>query len=110
MNAGIAQQKRDRIGADAEKGGMTKRQQPGIAEQQIEAERGDGGDQSIGQQLRLIEADIGRQQRQQHEHDGGGREQQQFGPILDLADGGGCHHAVPNKPVGLTSSTTAAMR
>src|SRR5262249_44525789 len=110
MNAGIAQQKRDRIGADAEKGGMTKRQQPGIAEQQIEAERGDGGDQSISQELRLIEADVGRQQRQQHEHDGGGGEQQQFGPILGVAQGDGCHHAVPNGRGGWPRSTRPAMR
>src|SRR5262245_59869295 len=108
MNAGIAQQERDRIGADTEEGGMTERQQPGIAEQQIKTERGDGGDQAIGQKLRLVEADIGWQQRQQYEEDSR-RRQQQFGPIVDAADVG-CHHAVPNSPVGLTSSTTAAMR
>src|SRR5262245_18649750 len=109
MNAGIAQQEGDRIGADAEEGGMTKRQQPGIAEQQIKAERGDGGDQSIGQELRLIEADIVWQQRQQYEDDSRGGQQQQFGPIAEAGEGGG-RHAVPNRPVGLTSSTTAAMR
>jgi hypothetical protein len=109
MNAGIAQQERDRIRANAEEGGMTERQQPGIAEQQIKTERGDGGDQPISQELRLIETDIGRQQRQQQEDDSCGGEQQQFGPIPDAADVG-CHHAVPNRPVGLTSSTTAAMR
>ena len=86
---------------------MTKRQQPGIAEQQIEPERGNGGDQTIDEQLRLVQADKRRQQREQDEDDGRGGEQQQFG--LHAADVG-CHHAVPNSPVGLTSSTTAAMR
>ena len=88
---------------------MTERQQARITEQQIEAERGNGGDQTVGQKLRLVEADIERQQRQQHEDQSRGREQQQFGTIRDAADVR-CHHAVPNNPVGLTSSTTAAMR
>ena len=88
---------------------MAEREQPGVAEQQIEAERGDGGDQAVGQELRLIEADIGRQQRQHDEHDDRRRCQQQLGTVRDQAHVG-LHHALPNSPVGLTSSTTAAIR
>ena len=58
VDAGVAQQERDAIGADAEEGGMAEGQQSGIAEQKVEPERRDGGDQPIGEELDLIEADI----------------------------------------------------
>ena len=71
---------------------MTERQQPGVAEQKIEAERGDGGNQAIGQELRLVEADMKRQQRQHDKDDSGGHKQHELGTIRDAADVG-CHHA-----------------
>ena len=73
MDAGIAQQERDRVGADTEKSGMAERQKAGIAEQEIETERGDRRDQAVGQELRLIEPDIEGKQRQRDEHENGRR-------------------------------------
>jgi hypothetical protein len=49
---------------------MAEREQTGIAKQQIEAERRDGGDQAVGQKLRLIKPDIGRQQRKNDDNAG----------------------------------------
>ena len=109
VDAGVAQQERDRIGADAEERGMTEGQQPGVSQQEIEAERSDRRDQSIGQELDLIEADIERKQPQCDEDDGRRGRQHQLGTIRDLAHAG-FHHALPNSPVGLTSSTMAAIR
>jgi hypothetical protein len=109
VDAGVAQQERDAVGADAEKGGMTERKEPGIAEQEIEAERRDGGDQPIGQELDLIEADIRRKQCQDHENERRRRCQHQLRAIGDYARLR-FHHALPNRPVGLTISTTAAIR
>src|SRR5262249_4478135 len=70
MDIEVPQQERDRVGADAEEGGMAERQEAGITEQEIEAERGDGCDQAVGQELRLIEIDDLRDQRQREESDG----------------------------------------
>jgi hypothetical protein len=54
MGAEMLRHERDTIGADAEVGRVSERQQPGIAEQQVEPERGDCRDQAVGQELNLI--------------------------------------------------------
>jgi hypothetical protein len=43
---------------------MTERKKPGVAKQKIEAERRDRGDQTVGQELNLIEAGNERDQSQ----------------------------------------------
>src|SRR2546422_7906889 len=42
------------VGARAEVGGMPEREQPGVAEQEIEPERGDRERQAVGEKLGLI--------------------------------------------------------
>src|SRR5262249_59055809 len=87
---------------------MPEREQPGVAEQKVEAERGNGGDQAIDEELRLVEAGDQRHQgeRNQDCERGGGKRELR----AKRGRGAGVHHAPPNKPVGLTSSTSAAIR
>jgi hypothetical protein len=88
---------------------MSEREEPGIAEQKIEPERRNGGNQSIGKELDLIKPDEMRKQSQKRQNHDGCNEQQQFGAVAGRARLG-AHHALPNSPVGLTRSTIAAMR
>ena len=85
---------------------MSERQQASVAEQQIEAERGDSRDQAVGQKLCLINADKGGQQDQHDQHGGRRRGQPYFRAILQPTH----HHALPYSPVGLIISTAAAIR
>jgi hypothetical protein len=109
MPAEMLDREGDGISADAEIGGMSERQQASIAEQQVEAECGDRRDQAVDHQLELIGGDKARNQ-DQHDEDRHGRghelEQRALWELLGV----GRHHAVPNRPVGRTSSTRAAIR
>src|SRR5262249_40403557 len=105
--AKILHHERNGVGADAEIGGMAERQQTGVAEQQVESERGDRRDQTVGEEPHLIDPDAAwreRQQEQDYRCRAGEPEQRAIARRVCL------HHAVPNKPVGRTSSTPAAIR
>src|SRR6267143_1062235 len=72
---------------------MPEREQPGVAEQEIEPERSDRQGEAVGEELRLIRPREGR-----HE----GKNDQ---------DGNGELHAfLPKRPVGRMRSTIAAIR
>ena len=68
-----------------------------------------GGDHPVGEELGLVEADERRQQRQRDQHERGRSRQHQLAAIRDPAYVG-LHDVLPNSPVGLTSSTAAAIR
>src|SRR5216684_484867 len=109
MRAEVLDHEGNGVGADAEIGGMAEREQAGVAEQQVESERGDRRDQAVDQKLHLIGVDEARQQEQQQQdrrRRGGELEHGAIARSFEI----GLHHAVPNRPVGLTSSTRAAMR
>src|SRR5271165_1677345 len=110
MDAEPLQQKSDCVRAEPEIGRVAERQQSGVTEQQIEAERRDRHDQAISQQLRLVEPEeLGH--RGQHKEDDRTPDIRPK-PRIELRqrDRRGLHHAVPNNPVGLAISTTAAIR
>src|SRR5262249_45181735 len=90
-------------------GGMAERQQAGVAEQQIEAERGDRRDQAIGQKLHLIGIDERRQQNK-HEQDRRRRRGELARRAVPRRLQIRFHHAVPNKPVGRTSTARGAIK
>src|SRR2546422_1455178 len=81
------------VGARAEVGGMPEREQPGVAEQEIEPERGDRERQAVGEELGLIRA-------RDHGHQGKN----------DQDGNGELHVFLPNRPVGRMRSTMAAIR
>ena len=56
----------DRIGAQAEEGGVAERHQPGEAEQQVEAHGEDREDEDLGDQRARI---VGQQERQRQQHE-----------------------------------------
>src|SRR5690242_12435325 len=85
---------------------MAKGKQACVTEQQIEPERCDRIDQSVGEQLRLIDVDESRQRHERNEHrDRAGDDQPCRGSGAVLH-----RHALPNRPVGFISRTRAAIR
>jgi hypothetical protein len=78
-------------------------EQAGVAEEEIEAEGGDGHDEAVGEQRGLVGLDQPREKREDHE-DGDD-------PPQDAHRGQGERaHGRPKTPAGRMSSTTAAMR
>src|SRR5712692_1817792 len=110
MDAEITHYEGDRVGAEAEVGGVAEREHAGIAEQEIESERRDGHDQAIGEQLCLISTDEMRQRQQDERNRDAADKLSEDGSLARQADDGGFHHALPNTPLGRTSSTKAAIR
>jgi hypothetical protein len=96
----VDRQHSGRVGADAEQGGLSESDEPGIAEQQVDAERGHAVDCDLGRKARVVGAEIGR-------HHDRGREQEQEQHAAASEE----RHAQPrcaaNRPVRLNSSTTA---
>ena len=82
---------------------MAEGQEAGIAQQQVEAQRGDREDEPVGEQHRLVR---GRQEGQ------GDEERYRGKADTEQAAGPGAEgtHARPKRPAGRTRSTTAAMR
>ena len=54
------------VGADAEQSGLSEGDQPGIAEQEVDTERGHAVDRDLGGEARVVDAETGRQ----HDRDG----------------------------------------
>ena len=106
----IAHDEGDRVGAGAEIGGMAERQQAGVAEQQIEAERGDGKDQPVGQQLGLVEIDEPAAAAPSATTMGTADSEQQRDARGRCAREPGMAQALPNRPVGRMSRTAVAIR
>jgi hypothetical protein len=112
----VAHDERHRVGAGAEIGGMAEGEQARVAKQQVEAERGDGHDQTVGEQHRLVGVDDPWQHRQYDEDDGGRHADPPCrGPGAHTGrhrggDVGAHAHALPNRPVGRTSKTAVAIR
>src|SRR6266446_3420794 len=109
----VLDHQRDDVGAHPEVRGVAEREEPRVAEEQVEAERRDRHDEAIGQQNRRVRRD-----------DPGDDEQEdgdRHGPAHDVADQralvrdrgrghGSCAHGRPKSPAGRISRTIAAMR
>ena len=108
-DAQVPGHERRRVGAHAEVGGMAERQQARVTEEQVEPQRGDGEDEAVGQELRLVKAGEFRNQ-QKHDHDRHAIGRQPPGRDLLIGRETGDHDAFPNIPVGRMRSTMAAMR
>ena len=85
---------RDRIGGDAEIGGMPERGEARVAEEQIEAHREDGEDEDLGEQGERVGRQEGRD----------GKEQRGASRERDRPARG---HRLPNSPVGLRARMSA---
>ena len=109
MRAEILNREGDAVGADAEIGRMAERQQSGVAEQQVEPERGDRRDQAVGQELHLVGFEIRRKQ-DQNQQDQSRHSGEPYHRTIAKGLDFRFHHAVPNNPVGRTSSTNAAIK
>ncbi len=92
-----------RVGAHAEIGGVSEGEQSRVAQQEIEAEGGDGHDKTVGEQRGLVRLDQPREEREGHEErdDPAQHAKRRQGERA---------HGRPKTPAGRISSTTAAMR
>ena len=84
---------------------MPEREQPGVAEQQIEAERGDRQGKAVGQELRLISPGKGWKGKQ---YGNDGRDKRCAAAVGRRTRS--VQAFLPKRPVGRMRSTTAAMR
>src|SRR5262249_18019023 len=91
-----------RVGADPEVRGVPERQEAGVAEEQVEAEGGDGEDQPVGQEHRLV--------RGHHEGQDGEHGEDGHRPPRRAARRPPRAHARPNSPAGRMRRTMAAIR
>ena len=88
------------IGANAEIGGMAEGHQPAVAEDQVQADGGDGEDQDAPRQVDVVRlAERGHERRQGHEEH-----------RRDAPEDQPRSHRFANKPAGLTARTTAISR
>ena len=104
----------DRIGADADEGGMAERDQRAVADQQIEPERGDGEDHHPREQVEQIGFRAERRgQRHQREAEED-RERQHFRDAARASPASGRRSSqrplAGNRPVGRKYSTSAISR
>ena len=90
------------IRPDAEVGGVPERQEARVAEEQVEAEGGDGEDEPVREQHRLV----GRHDERQD----GERNEDGHRPAHHATGRSGNTHARPKSPAGRMRSTTAAIR
>src|SRR5262245_21506365 len=108
LHAEVLEQQRRDVGAGAEERGMAEGQEPGVAEQQVERERGDAEDEPVGDLQGLERVEEPRQDGE-HQHRGGGPPQLPAIHRQRRGRGDGVH-ARPNRPVGRMNSTMAAKR
>src|SRR5262249_25722211 len=86
-------QEADRVGRDAEVGGVAERGEPGVAQEQVEAHREDAEDEHLGQEAQLIRREDRRQRDEYHHHRRATRHARA--------------HRAPKSPVGLSARITA---